>query len=390
MASNIDMLDATNMSHHDQEREPEPPIKSPEIKPPTSDLDSEPAGQKIDPHKPARHNIRQAKSKVRDEEDEDQARSRWLAESKLTDEQRNKRKTLAPKRRYEGTNEHPAPPPSATNLPPNYKWAPPFDERFSPKSGAAKPGLSEKITYTPMSPSYDTVIQSDGSRMLVKKNADLPLPPWQTGKPYQPPPTLTWWYDPKNIKTAAVEAALAAPSYTAKPSIAPPSYSSQTTPRPWGGCGPDPLKDLVTATAAPTIHPFPSFAYGHQQPYHVEVDVPQLGDTWADAYLNESEVKKSKGALYVEDVKKTKYVWDHEQNEWMDAVLGYGTPFRFHRVAKAPILLEKEFSGEEEKGGSSDSEEEDSGEEESSEEEEEEESGEDGGEDLSEGDEMED
>jgi hypothetical protein len=70
----------------------------------------------------------------------------------------------------------------------------------------------------------------------------------------------------------------------------------------------------------------------------------------------------------------------------MDAVLGYGTPFRFHRVAKAPILLEKEFSGEEEKGGSSDSEEEDSGEEESSEEEEEEESGEDGGEDLSEGD----
>jgi hypothetical protein len=59
--------------------------------------------------------------------------------------------------------------------------------------------------------------------------------------------------------------------------------------------------------------------------------------------------------------------------------LGYGTPFKFHRVAKASILLENEPWGEEEKGGSSDSEEEDSGEEESSEEEEEEESGEDGG-----------
>jgi hypothetical protein len=320
MASNIDMLDATNMSHQNQEQKPQSSLKSPEIKPPTSDQDSEPGGQKMDVHKPERQNIRQAKTKVRDEEDEDQARSRWLADSKLTDEQRNKRKMLAPKRRYDGASELPAPLPSATNLPPNSKWAPPFDERFGATSVAAKSGLGKEITYTPMSPSYNTVIQPDGSTMLVKKNADLPLPSWQTGKPYYPPPTLPWWYDPKNIKTAAIEAALAAPSYTAKSSIAAPSYSAQSEPRPWSGCGPDPFKDRVTPTAAPTITPFPSFVYGPQQPYHVEVDIPQLGDTWADAYLNESEVKKSKGALYVEDVKGTKYIWDHEQNEWMGGV----------------------------------------------------------------------
>jgi hypothetical protein len=88
---------------------------------------------------------------LQNERVEQVARAKWLAESTLSQDQLSKRKMLAPKRRnphiMAGVDAQNAP--KHPDLPPNSRWAPPFDERFGPNVVLSD---GKDAVYTPTSP----------------------------------------------------------------------------------------------------------------------------------------------------------------------------------------------------------------------------------------------